>query len=150
MVQRSLDYHLDLMMTPIKPYLIRAVRDWAVDSGLTPLIVVDTTFRGVNVPAEFVENGRVLLNVHTRAVQNFVIEDEWLLFATRFGGKRNALEIPVAAIRAIYARENGQGVTFPKESAGQPGDAADEARSTAPEVDTEESPKKPSHLRLVK
>jgi stringent starvation protein B len=138
------------MMTPIKPYLIRAVRDWAVDSGLTPLIVVDTTFGGVNVPADFIENGRVLLNVHTRAVQNFAIEDEWLLFATRFGGKRSALEIPVAAIRAIYARENGQGVTFPKESASQPGCAADETSSAEPEVDTEEPPKKPSHLRLVK
>jgi stringent starvation protein B len=138
------------MMTPIKPYLIRAVRDWAVDSSLTPLIVVDTTFRGVNVPADFIENGRILLNVHTRAVQNFVIEDEWLLFATRFGGKRRTLEIPVAAIRAIYARENGQGVTFPKESAGQPGGAADETSSAEPEVATEESPKKPSHLRLIK
>jgi stringent starvation protein B len=138
------------MMTPIKPYLIRAVRDWAVDSGLTPLIVVDTSLRGVNVPADFVENGRILLNVHTRAVQNFVIEDEWLLFATRFGGKRSLLEIPVAAIRAIYARENGQGVTFPKESAGQPGRAADETGRTAPEVTTEELPKKPFHLRIVK
>ena len=102
-----------------------------MDSGLTPLIVVDTTYEGVNVPADFVENGRILLNVHTRAVQNFVIEDEWLLFATRFGGKRSSLEIPVAAIRAIYARENGQGVTFPKESTGQPGDAADESNPLA-------------------
>ena len=137
-------------MTPIKPYLIRAVRDWAVDSGLTPLIVVDTTIRGVNVPADFVEIGRILLNVHARAVQNFVIEDDWLLFATRFGGKRSSLEIPVAAIRAIYARENGQGVTFPKESAGQPCDAADETNGVEPGVDTEESSKKPSHLRVVK
>ena len=102
------------------------------------------------MPADFVENGRILLNVHTRAVQNFVIEDEWLFFATRFGGKRSSLEIPVAAIRAIYARENGQGVTFPKESAGQPGRTADETGRTAPEVPTEESPKKPSHLRVVK
>ncbi len=135
-------------MTPIKPYLIRAVRDWAVDSGLTPLIVVDTTFRGVNVPTDFVENGRILLNVHTRAVQDFVIEDEWLLFATRFGGRRSSLEIPVAAIRAIYARENGQGVTFPKETGSQPEPATDER--TAPEIAIDESPKKPSHLRLVK
>ncbi len=138
------------MMIPIKPYLVRAVRDWAVDSGLTPLIVVDTTLSGVNVPADFIENGRILLNVHTRAVQNFVIEDEWLLFATRFGGRRSSLEIPVAAIRAIYARENGQGVTFPKESTGQPERTDDETPSVAPEIAAEESPKKPSHLRLVK
>lgn len=128
-------------MTPIKPYLIRAVRDWAVDSGLTPLIVVDATLDGVEVPADFVENGRLLLNVHPRAVHDFAMENEWLLFGTRFAGKRCALEIPVAAVRAIYARENGQGVTFPKES------RADE---NGGDTNADDVPKTRPRLKLVK
>lgn len=128
-------------MTPITPYLIRAVRDWAIDSGLTPLIVVDATLAGVEVPADFVENGRILLNVHPRAVHDFVMENERLLFATRFAGKRCALEIPVAAVLAIYARENGQGVTFPKESRADANDG---------DTNTDGTPKTRPHLKLVK
>lgn len=131
-------------MTPIKPYLIRAVRDWAIDSGFTPHIVVDMGIPGAKVPPEYVENGRILLNVHPRAVQGYEMQDEWLLFSARFGGQSRTLEIPVSAIRAIYARENGQGVAFPDESGagsefpGRPPDGSDDP------------PRKGPHLKIVK
>ncbi|MFQ6021677.1 MAG: ClpXP protease specificity-enhancing factor [Acidiferrobacterales bacterium] len=131
-------------MTPIKPYLIRAVRDWAVDSRLTPHIVVDATAAGVKVPTEFVENGRMLLNIHPRAVHDFDMTNDWLLFSTRFAGQRCTLEIPVVAIRAIYARENGQGVAFPEEST--EGTVAEPASADSGPP----PPKKGPHLKVVK
>ncbi len=130
-------------MTAIKPYLIRAIHDWAVENGLTPHVVVDATAPGVAVPEEFVKNGRILLNVHPRAVQGFDLQEEFLLFSARFSGQARALEIPIAAIRAIYARENGQGVAFPEESG-----AGDE--DVDPPRGTDQPPKKGPHLKIIK
>lgn len=100
-------------MTPIKPYLLRTVRDWALDNGLTPHIVVDARVSGVQVPERFVENDRIVLNIHPRAVQNYAQDDERLSFSARFGGVAHLVEVPMAAVLAVYARENGQGVSFP-------------------------------------
>ncbi len=132
-------------MTPIKPYLIRAVRDWAIDSGFTPLIVVDATIAGVKVPPDSVENGRILLNVHARAVQDFDMDSERLLFSARFAGRSCALEVPVVAVRAIYARENGQGVAFPEDSTGE--NSAAQPPSSGSD---DPPPKKGPHLKVVK
>lgn len=100
-------------MTPLKTYLFRAVRDWAVDNGFTPHVVVDARQPGVQVPERYVDNGRIVLNIHPRAVHGYSQDDEWLRFAARFGGVSYAIEVPMAAVLAIYARENGQGVSFP-------------------------------------
>jgi stringent starvation protein B len=104
------------MMIPIKPYLIRAVRDWAIESGLTPHIVVDANAAGVKVPKDHVENGRILLNIHPRAVRDFDMKEAELMFSARFAGRSRMLAIPFGAIRAVYARENGQGIAFPDDS----------------------------------
>ncbi|MFQ5993983.1 MAG: ClpXP protease specificity-enhancing factor [Acidiferrobacterales bacterium] len=132
-------------MTPIKAYLVRAVRDWAVDNGLTPHVVVDIHVSGVNVPTEFAENGRILLNIHPRAVERYELEGESLLFSARFAGSSRAVQIPLAAIRAIYARENGQGVAFSEE----PGTSGDNEGSSDPTSD-DSPPRKGSHLKIVK
>ncbi|MCH6584031.1 MAG: ClpXP protease specificity-enhancing factor [Proteobacteria bacterium] len=131
-------------MTAIKPYLIRAIRDWAVENGFTPHVVVDASASAVDVPTEFVKNGRILLNIHPRAVHDFDLQEEWLVFSARFGGQARALAIPVAAIRAIYARENGQGVAFPEDS-----DAGEVERANSP-TDMDDPTKKGPHLKIVK
>ncbi|MCY1456838.1 Stringent starvation protein B [compost metagenome] len=38
--------------------------------------------------------------------------NEVLTFEGRFGGVAQSLYIPVAAVQAIYARENGEGMSF--------------------------------------
>ncbi len=129
-------------MTPIKNFLICAVRDWAVDNGLTPHVVVDATAPGVKVPQDHAEGGRILLNIHPRAVQGFGLENDWLTFAARFAGQSRLLEIPVTAVRAVYARENGQGIAFPEESKA-------EGAGAAP-ADDDPPPKKGPHLKIVK
>lgn len=101
-------------MKILKSYLIRAVRDWALDAGLTPYVLVDASRPGVVVPEKFVNQGRIVLNVHPRAVNAFVLDDDKMRFSARFSGHSLVVEIPIAALMAVYAKENGQGITFPQ------------------------------------
>ena len=101
-------------MTPLKLYLIRAVYDWAVDSGFTPQVLVDATAAGVKVPPAYVQDGRIVLNIHPRAVGHFEFSADVIRFSARFGGQSLVVEAPYPAVLAIYARENNQGITFPE------------------------------------
>ncbi len=101
-------------MSSIKPYLIRAVYEWAVNAGLTPHIVVDATTEGVEVPPGYVDNGRIVLNIHPQALRDLEIGEEWVLFSARFSRKPFAIEVPVPAVLAVFAAENGQGISFPQ------------------------------------
>ncbi len=73
-------------MTPLRSYLVRAVYDWAVDSGLTPHVVVDVTKAGVVVPPGRAADGRIVLNIDPAAVRNFFLDHDRLAFSARFGG----------------------------------------------------------------
>ncbi len=98
-----------------KPYLIRAIRDWAQDGGLTPHILVNVTMQGVKVPHGFVQDERIVLNVSDNATGNMEITHEWILFNARFGGVSHSIDVPIEAVIAIFARENGQGLSFETE-----------------------------------
>lgn len=124
-------------MSLLKAHLLRAARDWALDNGLTPHIIVDAAAAGVAVPARHVENGRIVLNVHPNAIQRFELDDAGLRFSARFSGQSFAVEAPMPAVLAIYAKENGQGISFPSETGtpegpgpGAPGDNPPPKRPT--------------------
>ncbi len=133
-------------MTPSRPYLLRALYDWISDNGLTPHIVVDANYPGVEVPSFAVRDGKVVLNIALRAVDQLELGDERLRFLARFGGVSHAVSIPTAAVTAIYARENGVGMVFPEDEAARP-----EAGS-APDPEGEDGGGAPrrGHLRIVK
>ena len=97
--------------TSTKPYLLRALYEWCTDNGYTPyiVVVVDATTR---VPMEFVKNGEIVLNISFDATGNLKIDNEYVLFKARFGGVSREIEVPVNNVSAIYARENGQGMSF--------------------------------------
>jgi stringent starvation protein B len=99
-------------MTSNKPYLIRAFYDWIVDNSCSPYMQVNTSYAGVNVPPETINNGVVVFNTSTEAVEGFTISDEWVTFSARFSGRSTYIEFPIASIEAIYAKENGEGITF--------------------------------------
>jgi stringent starvation protein B len=99
-------------MTPSRPYLIRAFYDWITDNSLTPYLLVDATFEGVEVPQEYVEGGRIVLNVSPSAVHALHLGNDEIQFNARFGGSPRQLSFPPRAVLAIYARENGQGTLF--------------------------------------
>ena len=69
------------VMTPNRPYLIRAMYDWIYDNGLTPHLAVDAHYQGTRVPQEFVQDGQIVLNLAPRAVQGLVAgNDEIIIF----------------------------------------------------------------------
>jgi stringent starvation protein B len=99
-------------MTPNRPYLLRAFFDWLLDNQLTPHLVVDATYFGVEVPQQFVQNGQIVLNISPNAVGQFNMGMEDVSFNARFGGVPFQVYIPMGAVLAIYARENGAGTMF--------------------------------------
>lgn len=109
-------------MTSHRPYLLRALYEWIVDNGMTPHLLVDATRPGVRVPAHTVKEGRVVLNVAERAVVRLAMDNEAVSFTARFGGVSHPVQVPIAAVLAIYARETGQGMALPEDYASAGGD----------------------------
>ncbi len=99
-------------MTSSRPYLIRAIYEWITDNDMTPYLLVNANMTGVNVPQQYVENGKIVLNIAAGAVGSLSLGSDYIEFNARFGGVPTELVIPVPAVMAIYARENGQGMMF--------------------------------------
>ncbi|MGH8497862.1 MAG: stringent starvation protein B, partial [Methylococcales bacterium] len=85
-----------------------------------------------------VQDGRIVLSIRPEAIQNLILGNSEITFNARFGGVSMRVEIPVSAVLAIYAQENGKGMIFDGED-GQlpppspsPGRATDKARPAKP------------------
>ena len=137
-------------MTSNRPYLIRAIYEWIDDNGMTPYLLVDASMPGVRVPPGVVRDGKVVLNVAARAVSQLELGNQSIHFLARFGGVSQSVELPVAAIEAIYAQETGQGMMLASEAT----DAASEIpEAPEPEPPSDNSPGPPrrgAHLRVIK
>ncbi|OSM97447.1 MULTISPECIES: ClpXP protease specificity-enhancing factor [Lonsdalea] len=129
-------------LSPRRPYLLRAFYDWLLDNQLTPHLVVDVTLPGVQVPMEFARDGQIVLNIAPLAVGNLELADDLVRFNARFGGVPRQVMVPMAAVMAIYARENGAGTMFEPEPAYEAGGDAVDA------LVQDDEPHKPS-LRTV-
>lgn len=152
-----------------RPYLLRAFYDWLLDNQLTPHLVVDINLQGVQVPLEYARDGQIVLNIAPRAVGNLELGNDEVRFNARFGGVPRQVSVPMAAILAIYARENGAGTMFEPEPAYElgaqdaeeapadpvmsviDGDRPDDATEEDPSPDDDPPPRghRPS-LRVVK
>lgn len=95
-----------------RPYLIRAIYEWAADNGYTPHLLISADAPGVVVPREFVQEGRITLNLSPMAVQNLDLKRDPISFFARFGGKPFEVQVPSSAVLAVFARENGEGIVF--------------------------------------
>ncbi len=148
-------------MTPRRPYLLRAFYQWILDNELTPHIIVDATMNGVRVPEEFVEDGQIVLNVAPHSIGNLEIGNEAVTFNARFSGRPHSLILPLYAIQAIYARENGAGTMFEPEEGynldAEEGIFEEELPTTAKEVTSQDDdsgkpnrPKGRPSLRVIK
>lgn len=115
-------------MTSSRPYLIRALYEWIVDNDCAPHLLVNAEHPGVQVPADFVNDGQIVLNMAPSAVRNLQLTNEAVGFDGRFGGAPHSLHVPCAAVMAIYARENGQGMVFELEPT-PPDDSPDDSGS---------------------
>jgi len=135
-------------MLSSRPYLVRAIHEWIVDSGFTPHLLVDADAPGLDVPTSSIQDGRVVLNVSPTAVRDLVIDAEMVTFVARFGGASRAVTVPMTAVEAVYARENGRGMMFPVDEdedeeevsdssdarAGEGAERSDRGRKTKPNL----------------
>ena len=130
--------------TSTKPYLLRALYEWCVDNGLTPYlsVIVDAQTR---VPMEYVRDGEIVLNIGPLATSRLHMGNDMIECTARFSGSARELLIPVNAVAAIYARENGQGMSFEVVAASPEAPApASAPLSAAPELSVApESPDRP-------
>lgn len=117
-----------------KPYLLRALYEWCTDNGYTPHIAVRVDNQ-TRVPRQFVRDNEIVLNISFEATSQLQMGNEWVEFSARFSGKSHKIEVPVANVLAIYARENGQGMAFPVDSAG--GEATDSGADDDPAEELE-------------
>lgn len=106
-------------MTSNRPYLIRAVYEWIVDNNMTPYLLADTARDNVQVPMDFVDDqGRIILNVSPMATRDLELGNHEVTFSARFSGKTMYIVVPVNAVMAVYAKENGKGMMFGPEEDG--------------------------------
>ncbi len=99
-------------MTSLKPYLIRSVYEWIVDNNLTPYLLVDAENKAASLPEAFIEDNKIVLNIRPQAIQGLSLGNTEIQFSARFSGKPMHIVAPVAAVMAIYAKENGKGMVF--------------------------------------
>ena len=133
-------------MSSTRPYLIRAMYEWLVDNQCTPHLLVEVKDEQTRVPRQFVDKGVIVLNVSPSAVKFLELGNERISFNARFGGKPHDIDVPVAAVQAIYARENGQGIFLGEgDAAGASAPGATNAAGT-----TAVPGGRPPHLTVVK
>ncbi|MGH8188993.1 MAG: ClpXP protease specificity-enhancing factor [Steroidobacteraceae bacterium] len=109
--------------TPVRsrrPYLLRAMHEWISDSNQTPHIVVDAAVQGVEVPRQYVQGGKIILNVSSSATSMLNLGNETVSFRARFGAATYDVSVPIGAVLGIYARETGQGMIFSEADAPPP------------------------------
>ncbi len=99
-------------IAPTRPYMVRAIYEWIEDNELTPYLMVDATAKNVKIPVEHVQDGRIVLNIASRATGNMSMENDYINFSARFGGVSQEIWVPLTAVLGIYAKENSQGMFF--------------------------------------
>jgi stringent starvation protein B len=107
-----------MSMTSSRPYLIRSLYEWINDNYLTPYIVINADILGTVVPQDFVNQGKIVLNISPEAIHKLLISNEAIQFDARFSGVSRRVYAPVHAVLAIYAQENGAGMVFGEEPGG--------------------------------
>ncbi|MCW9025233.1 MAG: ClpXP protease specificity-enhancing factor [Gammaproteobacteria bacterium] len=124
-------------MTSSQPYLLRAIYDWIVDNNMTPYVLVDAETRQVEVPRQYIENGKIVLNLSPVAVTALDMTNDYVMFNARFSGSAMDVSFPISSVLAIYAKENGQGMVFNEGTDNpppEPDDSPDSSRSGGPKL----------------
>jgi stringent starvation protein B len=103
-------------MNSNRPYLIRAIYEWIVDNDLTPYMLIDANCEGVQVPFDYVEDGKIVLNISPDACRGLHLDNDRIIFTAKFSGNAVQVFLPPMAVVALYAKENGKGMFFKSES----------------------------------
>lgn len=129
-----------------RPYLIRAIYEWCVDSGLTPYMAVRVDGR-TEVPHALVKGGEIVLDISSGAVRNLEMGNEMITCSGRFGGVAFDIMVPITAVIGIFAKENGQGLVF---QGGEPQQPPPTTAGGDKTPKLKPMPKPKPHLKIVK
>ena len=133
------------MSISTKPYLIRALYEWCLDSGYTPYLSVWVN-KFTRVPAQYVQENQIVLSISPTATKDLLIDNEWITFHARFNGVAHEIAVPIGHVQGIFSKETGEGMGFEV----QPWQPEPE-NDAQPAKKSESKPKKkPSHLKIVK
>lgn len=102
-------------MLSIRPYLFDAYYNWIIDSGMTPYLVVDTTFSGVIAPLQYAVDGELTLDISEDLVDDLRIENDALICVAHFEEGPVELYLPIWSLVSLYALETEIGLDFPYE-----------------------------------
>lgn len=116
-------------MNSSRPYLVRALYEWIVDNDCTPHFLVNAEHANVRIPPGYAQDGQIVLNGAPGAVRHLQMSNQAITFEARFGGSPFSLYLPIEAVLAVYARENGRGMFF------DPDEAFTEEELTAEEAE---------------
>jgi stringent starvation protein B len=133
-----------------RPYLLRAMHEWISDSDCTPHIVVDASMKGVDVPRQYVRDGKIVLNLSWNATGQLSMGSDEICFNGRFGGASMTVRIPIDAVLAVYARETGQGMIFAEDESGPPPQPPGPAQPTDRPPEPPQKPAGRAKLKVVK
>ena len=136
-----------------KPYLVRAICEWCADNGLTPYIAVKVNSQ-TRVPAAFVKNGEIVLNISTGATRRLTVDNDRIQFTARFNGASHEVSVPMSAVSGIFAKETGYGFAFTIAADPVASLEAATAPTTTPSANITPPPgkprRRPKHLQVVK
>jgi stringent starvation protein B len=138
-----------------KPYLVRAICEWCADNGLAPYLAVRVNC-DTRVPAAFVKNGEIVLNISSTATRKLTVDNDWIRFTARFNGASQEVAVPMSAVAGIFAKETGYGFAFsmPQDPAASLAAATEpgalELSLDKPDLDDAGKPRRPSHLQVIK
>lgn len=152
-----------MKVTSTKPYLIRAIYEWCIDSGFSPYVVVKVNAK-TQVPVEYIKDGEITLNISHTAANNLEIGNDAIIFKARFDGSSRNIQIPVNTIKGIYAKEINQGLSFAIANETKEDDSnetneinadanheANDAKESGPTTPVKKKPANTkSHLQIVK
>lgn len=134
-------------LTPSRPYLLRAFYDWLLDNELTPHLLVNADVPHTQVPRQYVQDGQIVLSISPSAVVGLHMDNEAVSFNARFGGSPFQVYVPMAAVIAVQARENGAGTFFPPEPAYEAWLAEVDAEQAPPAPEMDEPAPRPARGR---
>jgi len=106
-------------MAWLRSYLFEATYRWIVDHGMTPYLLVDSSYQGVVVPVSpEMEGDQLILTLAPTAIRDLVIDAEGIFFDASFSGEPFGVSVPHAAVVSLYSKESGQGLYSDEEQGG--------------------------------
>lgn len=104
-----------MSLPPKRVYFVRAILDWIHACEDTPYLLADTSYPGVEIPAEHARENRLVLDISQTATHNLEINESGISFEARFSGISRFIFVPLGAALAVYGKHSGDGMVFPPE-----------------------------------